>query len=274
MPDTDESDDTIDAVASDTNIYGVLSEDTPCVVVNTDNNRPDLPDLHGVSKSAIAEGEVSLSDIGQQWIVGREGDQIAGDFEVWTPQEYTEISLRPDLGGSTELFKLETNHTTVTVGHDSDHHYSTELFWIRTQTLSDGYADRVDEGQTNSIPEAHSVFDIDDPPVSSIPDEYIDCDGEWVRGADTRGYGDTTTFEIFVPVDQFEISTGPGNPQIQFTEDSITRKHEAEPGSRDLITERQSGLYVDQVQVVTEDAVPDVDDDFVGGTVYEADGEQ
>ena len=272
MTDPDPDTDGIDAVASDDEIYGRINGDVPGAVRHAE--RPSLPDLHNVIKSQIENGAEMPRSIDNRWMVGREGDHVREDFEVWIPSNELSVDIQTYTSGTTGLFEVESSGTTVTVGTDVDQHYATQLFWIPGQVLEDAYNEQIDTGTHEQIPGGHSVFDLDEPDVvSSIPDELIDHEGEWIRGADTNQYGSETTYEIFVPRDEFSLENGAHNPKIRYTEHSITRKHDAS-GIGSNVTERQSGLYVDQVQAVSEEAVPDTNDDFVGGTVYTADGEQ
>jgi hypothetical protein len=273
MPDADPDTDGIDAVASDGEIYARVSADIPGVVTS-DGERPNLPDFHNVVKSAIENGAERASSIDNQWLVGREGDHVRENFEVWIPSSEVSVDTQTHTAGTTGRFEVESNSATVTVGADVDQHYATELFWVAGPILNNAYNEPIDTGTRTHIPGEHSVFDVDEEDiVSSIPDELIDHEGEWIRGADTDEYGSSTTYEIFVPHDEFVLENGAVNPKIRYTEHSVTRKHRSvSTGSN--VTERQSGLYVDQIQAVSEDAVPDTTDDFVGGTVYTADGEQ
>lgn len=273
MPDSDPDTDGIDAVASDGEIYARVSTDTPGVVTN-DGERPNLPNFHNVVKTAIENGAELPSSIENRWMVGREGDHIREDFEVWIPSSGLSVDTQTHTAGTTGLFEVESSGTTVTVGTDVDQHYATQLFWISGQILDDAYNEPIDTETHTQIPGEHSVFDLEDTDiVLSIPNEHLDPEGEWIRGADTSQYGSSTTYEIFVPRDEFSLENGAVNPKVEYTEHSITRKHDS-PGIGSNVTERQSGLYVNQIQAVSEEAVPDTNDDFVGGTVYTADGEQ
>jgi len=273
MSDADPDTDGIDAVASDGEIYARVSADIPGVVTS-DGERPNLPDFHNVVKTAIENGAELASSIDNRWLVGREGDHVREEFEVWIPSSELSVGTQTHTAGTTGLFEVESSGTTVTVGTDVDQHYATELFWIPSQILEDAYDDPIDTGAHTQIPGEHSVFDLEETEIiSSIPDELIDHEGGWIRGADTNQYGSETTYEIFVPRDEFALENGTVNPKVRYTEHSITRKYDM-PGMGSNVTERQSGLYVDQIQAVSEEAVPDTNDDFVGGTVYTADGEQ
>lgn len=264
MSDTDP--DNIDDVDSDDKIYGAVNEDGQLVF--EDVQRPNLPDIHEVGKVKLEHGELAIDDIGGRWFVVREGDQIGQDFETWIPAD--EIDFRPASHVTDNIGNISVDYdgTAVQVDSDAANVYATEVFSVRGRHLSDVYSGAVRTGQMNEIRESHSFFDHEDAPVSTIPDEYIDNNGQWVRGADTNGHTNETTFEIFVPLSEFEIDNAPGNPKIMFTENSITRKCDEVRADRRPVTERQNGLYVDQFQLVSEDAVPDTDADFVGGQVY------
>lgn len=261
----------LEDVSSDNEIYARVDADVPGAVTD-ETQRPDLPALHGIDKTTFETGEKALDAISTRWVVAREGDQIPEDFEVWIPQSEFTMELQPELNDNTGLFRIEPTGTSIQVGTDVGRHFATELYWVSHIPLTNAHDEPVEPETDTTIRAGDSAFDIDEDQFqASIPDEYIDNTGEWIRGADTVAQGNDTSFEIFVPRDEYQIIGSHAHPQIAFTSNSITRGPDPSTGRN--VTDRQEGLYVDQIHVVSEDAVPDTTDNFVGGTVHNHDDE-
>ena len=281
---TDTDDDSVDRarIDSDSNIYAAVEESDTGVEINAGATPVEKPDLHEeyrrspervgargteevVDSNATLGDAVAIGDVASNWLIGLDTENPGSTnmFEVWIPSGDADVEQQ----GSRRL-SIRTSGQSVTLGHGLRQTLVDYVF-IRTahqmeHALPDGY-----QLQTSSATDSH-IRHLHDSGISAISGASgrlhsasmgpEDVGGEWIRGSSN---GRHPTVEIFVPIEDFEFNIQGSSTQIEYTDTSIVRVRDDE---RTPVTERQSGLYVDQFHTISEDLVPTHIDNYEGNT--------
>lgn len=236
-------------VASDSQIYGAVTNTRGGATIEHSAERPELPNLHADVRS------VDPTDPIRTWPSDHDYYFVCAESRSGGSNNYFTVAYPLENGIEVSGSRLHVPDRSggVRFGHSISTPYVDEAVCMSRQRLEEaGLTFEVDESgqRAPNVDSIDVISELEDVPLDH---EHSSTEGEW-----THGYTelDGRDFEIFIPTEEAEFVTEHSNVFIPFTENSITVSSHTE---RRPVTERQDGLYVRHVHQVDEYIVPDID---------------